>query len=159
MEVGVEMDSRIKPDLLSYFQRIVADWDPDDRPAFRARKKITDKEAVLYVYPTGPGKVIWNLVSITGAKPHPIVAKVKRWLGFIWGGPGSYKHRTTASGGYKGPGEPSGDWVRFKRVQHPGFKARNFEKHVARWYRPKFYKYMENAFRRGIRRAKASARR
>jgi len=154
-EVSAELDNRIKPDLLGYFNRIVANWSDEHRPAFRARKSMTKQAISVWVYPTGPGAEIWKLVSITGAKPHEITPKHKSALKFVWGGPGSYKARTTTAGGYKGPGAPSGEVVFRGRVFHPGFKSRNFEKHIARWYKPKFRRNIENAFRRGISKAKA----
>jgi hypothetical protein len=75
-------------------------------------------------------------------------------LRFNWAGPGSYKARTTTSGGYKGPGKSTGPLVAFKEVTHPGFPARHFEQWVARWYGSKHMNFrcrMENAMRRGLR--------
>jgi len=157
--VDEEFDKRIKPDLLSYFNRIVALWREKDRPGFKAMKRITKEHIKMYVYPTGPNKKIWKWVSITGCKARTITVRVAKWLRFRWAGPGSYKARTTKSGGYKGPGYAVGPLVRAKVVDWPGFDPRNFEAHIARWYRPKFYRYVENAFKRGIYRAKARAKR
>lgn len=157
-EVGNTMDKEIKPDVLSYFNRIVAPWKEENRPSFKAIKRITRRFVSLYVSPRGPGKKIWEWVSITGTREHDIPVKDAKWLRFIWGGPGSYKARTTRSGGYKGPGMPTGTWRKRKIVRHPGFEPRNFETWIGRWYKRPYRRKIENAFRRGIRKAKARAR-
>ena len=152
------MDVSAKSDILSYFNRIVAHWKEEDRPAFRAMKRITKQAIKIYVYPTGPNKNIWKWVSVTGCKARTITIRVAEWLRFRWAGPGSYKARTTKSGGYKGPGVAIGPLVRMKMVDWPGFDPRNFEAHIATWYRKRFYKIVNNAFKRGIRQAKARAK-
>jgi len=157
-EVEHEIDNRVKPDLLEYFNRIVAHWSDEHRPAFKAMKKITKQGISIYVFPAGPNAKIWKWVSVTGTKIHDITIKVAQWLIFRWDGKGSYKARTSAGGHYGGPGQATGRMRKFKKVTHPGFEPRGFEVHIARWYAPKFYKYIENAFRRGIRKAKAAAR-
>ena len=161
-EVESALDKRVKPDLLGYFNKIVAPWKDEHRPGFRARKRMTKKFISVWVFPVGPEKVknIWKFVSITGVKPHQIPIKNAPFLMFRWDGPGSYQARTTRSGGYKGPGVASGRWHKMLEVWHPGFERRRFEWWIGQvWYKKKFYKIMEAAFKRGIRRAKAQARR
>jgi hypothetical protein len=155
-EVEAAMDRHVKPLILGYFNRIVSSW--RHAPVFKARKSITKKEIVVYIYPTGPNADIWKWVSVTGTKPHPIPVSNAEWLMFIWGGPGSYKARTNLSGGYKGPGLPSGTWRKMKVVQHPGFPPRNFEKWVSKWASKRANRIVGNAFRRGFRKARAASR-
>jgi hypothetical protein len=163
-EVERTIDAEVKPVLLGYFNRIVASW--KNKPKFRARKRVTRDGSSVYVYPTGEHADKWRWVS-GGTDPHtiePTEASKRRaaaegkvaTLRFQWGGPGSYKPKTRPSGKYKGPGKASGPIVFFSKVEHPGNKPREFEKVIARWYRmrrPNFSRQVENAMRRGARKA------
>ena len=149
-EIAKALDSVVKPDLIAWFNKIVAAW--KHRPSFKAKKSITPEEMQVYVYPTGMNAKIWRYVS-GGTRRHIIRPKRAKALAFVWGGPGSYKPRTTTSGGYKGPGKATGKDVLFKSVNHPGNKARNFERHIARWYKKEFRRVMKNAVARGLRKA------
>lgn len=151
-EIATTLDKVVKPDMIAWFDKIVAKW--KHQPNFKAMKKITRTDMSVYVYPTGPNAQIWRYVSQGTKGPYPIpkdgntTAKMLRFRG-------KYKARTTTSGGYKGPGRATGKWQIRKRVTHPGIKARNFEKHIARWYKPTFTRTMKNAVARGLRKAKA----
>lgn len=147
-EVEKELRTRIGPEIVNYFQKIVASWDDEDRPRFTSRMHISKSEISVYVYPTGSEhqKNVWTWVSITGTKPHPIPAKNAKYLKYRT----DYKPRTTRSGGYKGPGVAVGPWRTSIVVQHPGFQPRNFEAWVRRWYLDEFRRLVENAFKRGI---------
>lgn len=151
------MDSQLKPLFLNYFQRVVGPWEEDDKPAFKAMKRITKEFISLYIYPTGPNAWLWKLVSITGAEEHPIEPVNAPFLVYLWGGYGSYDAHTDTAGHYGGTGEVvDGEIRKSLHVDHPGFKARNFEKHIARWGKQKATKILENALRRGVRKAKAN---
>lgn len=155
-EISDTLDSVVKPELIAYFDKVTASW--NNQPQFKARKIINPTGISIEVKPSGPNKKIWEYVSF-GTRPHPIKPRGKGYpLRFMWGGYGSYKARTTTSGGYNGPGKVVGGKVTFRmRVKHPGNKARNFEKHIARWYKPKFERTMKNAVARALRRAKSAA--
>lgn len=152
------MDREVKPALLDYFERIVKPW--DTKVGFRARTRIRRRRIEVSVHPTGPNAKIWGYVT-KGTPPHLIRPKRKMksggraaHLSFVWGGPGSYKPHTRPGGRYKGPGKVVGGRLRhFFWVRHPGSKARNFEKHIARWYYPKFRRTMHNMMRRALRAA------
>jgi hypothetical protein len=158
-EIEKALDTIVKPDLLEYFNKVVKSW--KNQPEFKARKIIWLERMQVYVYPAGPDAEIWKYVSFGTRGPYPIPkpgnTKAKT-LKFRWGGPGSYKARTTTSGGYDGPGKATGPIVLRKRVMHPGIKARSFEKHIARWYKPKFQRTMNDAVKRGTAAAKRAAR-
>lgn len=145
-EVERTIDATVKPEVLQYFERIVKSW--KHKPGFRARKRATRQEIVIWVYPTGEHKAIWGYVS-RGTRPHVIRPVKAQALHFRTG----YQPRTRPGGQYRGPGQATGDYVFAQEVQHPGTKARDFERHIARWYRPKFRRHIENAMRRGARRA------
>lgn len=151
-EVERAVDAELKPHLLQYFERIVSRW--ENEPEFKARKKVTAREISLYVYPAGPSKPIWEYVS-GGTRPHTIVPRRKKLLAFQ---AGTYKPKTSRGGHYKGAGKVIGGKLAFaKKVKHPGSKAREFEKHIARWAKPKSRKIIENALRRGLRAQRRSA--
>jgi len=130
-EVEKTIDGTVKPELLTYFTRITNLW--KHKVAFQARKRITAQGITLYVYPTGPNKMLW-----------------------VWSFPlryrKGYKPRTGRGYRYRGPGKATGPWRSRHQVEHPGIKAREFEKHIKRFYQPKFRRHMENALRRGARR-------
>ena len=158
-EIEKALDTVVKPDLLEYFGKVVKAW--KNPPVFQARKKIALTTMQVYVYPTGPNAQIWRYVSLGTRGPYPIPKpgnKKAKTLRFQWAGPGSYKPRTTTSGGYNGPGKATGPIVLRKRVMHPGIKARNFEKHIARWYKTRFHKVMNDAVKRGIRASNQAAK-
>lgn len=139
------IDNTVKPELLSYFTRITDLW--EHKVGFQARKRITPQGITLYVYPTGPNKKLW-IWTTAGTKPHTIVPRGPGYpLRFRTG----YKARTGRGYRYRGPGKAVGPWVSKSRVRHPGTKAREFEKHIWRFYKKKFRRHIENALRRGAR--------
>jgi hypothetical protein len=150
-ELKRTIDRDVKPALLEYFQRIVKTW--EHKPEFKAMKRVEKGGISIYVYPTGPNANIWRYVS-QGTRPHVIRPKRPGGkLAFPWGGYGSYKPHTSLGGHYGGPGivvNPQPTVL--PEVQHPGTEAREFERHISRWYRPKFTELMRNAIRRGARR-------
>jgi len=77
--------------------------------------------------------------------PIPKVPKVKGALRFRWGGKGSYKSKTKPRVIGSTPGGPSGPWVSFKQVQHPGIKPRAFDKVIQKKWKPRFEQLMEKA--------------
>ena len=112
---------------------------------------------IVYVYPAGPHRDIWQWVSrgtgLYGPKKrkYPIRPKKK---GGVLAFPESYTPKTTVRGpGYKGSGKSSGPTIFAKEVMHPGIKGRHFEEAWGRWAKTWFRREMENAMRRGARRA------
>lgn len=156
-EAKATMERKSKPELIAAHERIVADW--RNQPEFRARKTVSAKGFTVFVYASGDNADIWGFVT-GGTRPHTIRPRGPGYpLRFQWGGPGSYKPKTNVMGQYKGPGKVvGGKEVRFMSVRHPGNAPRNFEKIIAQAYKPIFARDMENAFRRGIRRAKREGR-
>lgn len=145
-EVERTIDTVVKPELLDYFTRITKLW--KHQVDFQARKQITAQGITLYVYPTGPHKMLWVWTS-EGTRPHTIVPKA---AGYPLRFRTRYQPRTKPGYKYRGPGKAVGPWVAAYRVQHPGTKPREFEKHIKRFYQPKFKRHMENALQRGARR-------
>jgi hypothetical protein len=141
------LDAVAKPRLLEYPKKIVANW--EHKPEFRAMKRITRNSIRVYVYPMGPNKKYWVWTS-RGTRPHPIEPKRAPILAF----PSIYIPKTQPRGpSYGGPGTSSGPTVFAMHVDHPGTKPRHFEEAWGRWAKTWFRREMENAMRRGARRA------
>lgn len=147
-ELEKTIDNTVKPQLLSYFTRITDLW--EHKVAFQARKRITPEGITVYVYPTGLNKMLWIWVSGGTEGPYDIPAE-PRPIGFPLRYRKGYKPRTGRGYRYRGPGKATGPWASAHQVSHPGIKAREFEKHINRFYTPKYRRHMENALRRGAR--------
>jgi len=70
-------------------------------------------------------------------------------LKFQWGGPGSYRAKTTPNVIGSGGGGPSGPMVAFPYVMHPGVKPRNFDETIKKKWEPRFKRVMEQAMSKG----------
>ncbi len=148
--LGDALDSEAKPMLIKRFNRVVANW--SGKPTFKARKFVRVDKMWIDVFPAGEHKDKWKWVS-RGTRPHKIAARNAPMLAFMWGGPGSYKPKTTPGGGYGGPGAVVGGKMHFRKsVNHPGNAPREFEEKIAKEAKPEFSRLMENAWRRIIRR-------
>lgn len=148
-ELERTFEQDVKPHFIKEFEKVVQNW--EHQPEFKARKYISGDDLRLAIYPSGPNKEIYKFVT-GGTKPHTIRPRRAKMLAFMWGGPGSYKPKTTPQGGYGGPGTVMGGKLTFaKAVQHPGTKPRNIEKRITKEQRPWFNRTMENAWRRGLR--------
>jgi len=99
------------------------------------------------VFPVGADREVWFYVD-QGTKPHPIAAKRAPYLVFQ---AGNYVPKTlakparTVSGGgqVRNP-----QWVKTKRVQHPGSEGRHFTQTIAEDIQPSFKAEVEKAFKR-----------
>lgn len=150
-EVEMTIDAKSKPELIAKHDEVVADWDTEIE--FKARKFVTKSGIRINVFASGENKMIWIYVT-QGTRPHVIKPKRPGYpLRFKWGGPGSYKPKTTTAPSFGGPGEvQGGKIVRFPAVNHHGNEPRPFPAQIAREYKPTFSRDMENASRRGVRR-------
>jgi hypothetical protein len=149
------LDAVVKPRLLSYAERIVANW--EHKPEFKARKVVTRGAIAVDVWPTGPNKKYWVWVSrgtgLYGPKHRKYPIKPRK-PGGVLAFPSVYTPKTRPRGpSYGGPGTSSGPTVFAMHVEHPGTKPRHFEEAWARWGKTWFRREMENAIRRGARRA------
>jgi hypothetical protein len=146
-------DNVLKPQMIKWFDRIVANW--ANRPGFAARKYLTSDSFSINIFPTGSEEVknIW-WYNVLGTRPHPIRPKDAPMLVFPWGGPGSYMSKTGPGGKwYGGPGTVNNATLRFSMgVQHPGTAPRNWTKLAAEEFKPIYSRTVENAWRRALRR-------
>ena len=95
---------------------------------------------------------IWNWLNL-GTRPHKIKAKNAPRLAFRWGGPGSYKPKTTPGGRrlkFGGPGTSSGPLVRPLEVDHPGNEPRDFDGYIQRKIATKFKSAIRLAIKMGL---------
>jgi len=154
-EAEKTLDAVVKPRLLEYGNKVVANW--EHKPQFKARKSVTKDAISVDVWPAGPHRDIWIWVSrgtgLYGPKhrKYPITPKKP---GGVLVFPSVYIPKTRPRGpSYSGPGSSSGPTIFAKKVMHPGIKPRHFEEAWARWGKTWFRREMENAMRRGARRA------
>ena len=147
-EVENVIERKSKPELIQAHERVTVNWKTDIE--FKARKRINQKGISIFVFPAGENKMIWVYVT-GGTKPHLIRPKGPGYpLKFQTG----YKPKTAAVGKFGGPGVSTGPTVRAFKVKHPGIKARKFEETIAADYKKVFSRDIENAMRRGLRRAR-----
>jgi len=90
-----------------------------------------------------------------GTVPHVITAKKGKTLAFRWGGPGSYRAKTATGKQVHNPagGQTSGNMIFPMAVQHPGTKAREFDKLIKKMFEKKFTRAMELALKKGVARS------
>lgn len=144
-EIDKVMDDT-RSQILKSLNGIVEDWESD--VSFQARRIVKANYIAINTYPVGSDKEVWEFVD-KGTKPHVIRSKNPKGMRFKTG----YKPKTLpnparlASGG----GVSSGSWRAAKIVNHPGSKARNFEKVLGKDYQPKFSRDTNNAFKRAAR--------
>ncbi len=146
--------------LRQYFEDVVSDWSPENRPVFVLEVKAWANELRVIVKPkrtrSRKGKAqpaeIFEFVD-KGTRPHVIKPKKsnkKQRLVFVWGGPGSYQANTLpVAQAHAGPGAVvGGKVVSFPKVNHPGSEARLFSETVEAATYEEFRRKTEAAFRR-----------
>jgi hypothetical protein len=149
-EVERTMRQKIAPKLLGYHKRITNEWS-GEKPNWEAKTEDAgDHISTKVQAPPSHGADKW--VWLRGTEPHTIKPKS---AGGTLAFPTGYQPRTRpgAGGQYKGPGKATGETVFAKEVKHPGTKPRKLEEAIVRWIKPYFYKEIENAMRRGVRKA------
>jgi hypothetical protein len=143
-EVEVALE-KTKKALVASHEIIVKNWKSD--VGFRAAKYIRKDRMWVTVFPVGSDREVWFYVDL-GTKPHTITAKRGPYLTFQ---AGNYVPKTlakparTVSGGGQ---VRNAQWVKTKRVQHPGSEGRGFTKQIAEDIQPSFKSEVENAFKR-----------
>jgi len=120
------------------FQKTVATW--SRKPKFEKIVSIDPNVEVL----VGTDNEVYGYVN-DGTRPHLIFPKRAKALSFRWGGKGSYKPKTRPRFIGSMPGGPTGPRVARPYVQHPGTKAREFDKTIEKKWRSAFKRRMEQA--------------
>ena len=113
--------------ILKDFTDTTATW--KHKPEFRHGHTLNTTRGTAY---TDTQDEIYGYVN-DGTRPHPITPKGP-WALKFRGGKGSYRAKTAPRRFGSRPGGPSGPVVYRRSVQHPGTKAREFDKIIAkRW--------------------------
>jgi len=122
------------------FQKTVKTW--SRKPKFEKVVAVDPNVEVL----VGTDDKIYGYAN-DGTRPHAIFPKRAKALSFRWGGKGSYKAKTKPRFIGSMPGGPTGPRVSLPYVQHPGTKARDFDKTIEKKWRSPFKRRMEKAMR------------
>lgn len=135
-------------DIKKDFQQTVKTW--KRKPTFEMVVAVGPKSIDILV---STDDEIYGYVD-KGTKPHPIFAGIytgksdKKSLYFQWGGKGSYSPKTIPNVIGSRSGGSSGPMVNKAWVDHPGTKARNFDKIIAKKWEPIYKRRIEQALSR-----------
>lgn len=131
-------------ELKNWDELVVRDW--ADRPSFGIDIQMTPAFETVKVYPKGKHAKLWLFVD-RGTKPHKIKARNKPLLKFQSG----HSARTApVAKANVGTGRKFGPWIATKEVNHPGSKARDFDKTFLKELDPPLYVRINAAIQRGI---------
>lgn len=141
---------RFKKPAVAEFEKVTDNW--KHKPKFVAGVFITPRgdEISLVVEPVGGNAKYWEWTS-RGTKPHLITASKAPTLYFR----SEYTPKTKPGNPptYGGSGTAGGGFVRKIQVQHPGTEPRLFEEAIGKTLIKDFRREVENAVRRGLRKA------
>jgi hypothetical protein len=150
--VRIAIDKQVRKQAVALANEIVDNW--ENKPKFVASLFVERDSIALYVEPIGPNAKLWDWTS-RGTKPHIIAAGTR-----LKGGRKSkllfkrnHTPKTTPGPTWGGSGKSSGPWVSKRVVKHPGTKPRKFEEWIGKQIKADFRREVENAFRRGMRKA------
>ena len=127
------------PEVLRDFWDTVEGW--ESHPSFSTKQFINDREIRIKIYPSGRGLSQYSLVNL-GSPKHPIPAK--RPGGFLRYQTG-YISATVAGSLFSHRKQRFGAFRQNYYVNHPGFKAREFDKLIAKKNADKFAQDMQDA--------------
>lgn len=122
------------------FEKTTATWEHDVK--FETLISLKGGPAIII----GTDDEIYGYVN-SGTRPHRIYARPGKRLAFKWGGPGSYKAKTSPGVIGSTAGGATGNMTFRSYVNHPGTKARNFESIIQRSWEKRFKKRMEEAMK------------
>ena len=88
-----------------------------------------------------------------GTEPHRIPKAAPGPLVFQWGGPGSYKAKTSPGKVKSSAGGSSGPIVVFRSVQHPGIEARHIDEAIVKNIQKIIQKSTQAIILKGVERA------
>ena len=132
-----------KKQLKAMAERTVSTW--KDKPKFKSRNIFTSDTIAVDVTPS-KDKAGQRWIWINDGTPARIIVP-KKPGGLLWFRPKSFpKTRTGLLGSLKG--RRGGKLVPAKKVNHPGIKARKWTKAMAKEYRKRFLRQMNNAMKR-----------
>lgn len=130
---------RVKPDLTRLFKMTVSGW--ENKPTFRGTINKSTSFLRLLVKATGPHADLYEMIDITGAKPHVITPKNAPQLAYQPGYTSATSPRVLRSRRKR----RSGPIVTARKVSHPGFEPREFSETIAEQYQRTYVKVMTEA--------------
>ena len=136
----------IRKDALADFKKTTANW--KHKPKFASKITLGQGEITVQV---ATDDAVYGYVD-KGTRPHIIRAKTKRGLLFK-GRIRKSKPKTIPNVVGSFPGTPGEGWIRKNSVRHPGTKARNFTKHIAKTTKTELQRETKNALARFARRS------
>lgn len=134
-----KMRTNTIPDLKDLFGQTVEGW--KNKPGFSSKQWSNPTQIGSEVFVDGGSAGdIYSLVS-KGAPRHMIMPKSGGFLRFQPG----YKASTSPGFLKSGPSSRSGSFVKARKVDHPGFEARDFPSTIKKEYGNTFAKDMQDA--------------
>jgi hypothetical protein len=131
--------TRTAPDVKRLFKKTTEGW--HNKPSWQHKQTTTHNRIGIEIFSTGPNSDQYALVN-AGSGPHPIVATNSGgWLRFQPGYRSATRPRILASHAYS----RFGNYIAARSVNHPGFKAREFDQAIADHYRKTFADDMQDA--------------
>lgn len=139
--IAMMMKQKNVPEVKSLFRKTTNGW--DNAPYWLDTMKRTTNYLSDTIYPGGENADQYALVN-HGAKIHDIPKSGTTFMRFQPG----YTASTTPRVLKSGPKQRSGNYVTaYKIKNHPGFKAREFDKTIAKEYTPTFRKDVATAIK------------
>lgn len=138
------MRTKTAPDIRKQFQKTVDGW--EKKPGWFQTFHFTTSSLSTTVYPVGAGADIYALVN-AGSPPHTISARRSPVLRFQTG----YRPATSPRILSSRSKSRFGPYRTAFSVNHPGFKAREFDEEIAETYKPTFERDVQDAIDRGSR--------
>lgn len=134
-------------------EKVVRSW--THRPRFVFSQRIQPALITVEVKPYGEYAKIWVWVD-RGTEAHEIKPKPSNKSGKLKFRTGYSARTAPVAKADVGSGTASGAWRSASVIQHPGTEAREFTQDIYKKIQPGMRRRIENAIRRGIRRANRS---
>lgn len=145
-EIQKALTGPVKTEVKRAFEKRTGDW--KRRPEWVARYAYQalagGRDPSLTVYPRGRHRKVYEWVTL-GTRSYPIVARYAPMLRYR-----RYSSRTKAGNLYGRRGYYYGPVIVKKAVIHPGIKAREFEKHIAKEETPGIERQIRLAIARAL---------
>ena len=143
-EIAKTQRNKTAPEVQRLFKQTVVGW--QNPPTFSHRQKIAASEIGVTIYTAFGRNVDQYALVNAGAPPHEIhPINPGGWLRFQRGYHSSTRPRVLSSRAY----QRYGPYSKAVSVDHPGFKAREFDQEIADQYTDTFRNDMQDAVNRG----------
>jgi hypothetical protein len=148
--ISLMMTKKTVPEVKAMFRATVYGW--ANKPTFNQKLTRRANSISEEVWASGDNAQQYEWVS-NGTAPHPIPVSGTTYMHFKWGGKGSYKASSKPDIIKSGRHYKTGPFVTMMRVNHPGIKARRFDRAIAVYYGPTFRDDMQDAINAAAKKA------